>query len=103
MPDYKFKSKDFYDLLVKQKYLCPITGRELTPETTCAEHRIPLRMGGKHALENIYLVNEMASRLKRQFTEHEILEFALDVVRTLGEQNESIPGVAVKRKSTKSK
>ncbi|HMU84599.1 MAG TPA: HNH endonuclease signature motif containing protein [Leptospiraceae bacterium] len=81
---YTFKSKDFYGLLEKQKFKCPLTGRDLTPETTTAEHILPLKKGGQHALENIYLIDEMASKLKRQYAEEEIVHFAADILKTIG-------------------
>jgi hypothetical protein len=100
---YTFKAKDFYRLLEEQKYRCPITGRELTPETTCAEHIVPLRKGEVHELKSIYLVDQMASRLKRHYTEEEILQFAIDVVNALGDENGSgtISFVSGQRKGKK--
>ena len=48
--DYKFKAKEFYHLLDKQEYRCALTGRNLTPETTTAEHIVQLQDGGVHEL-----------------------------------------------------
>lgn len=81
---YVFRAKDFYALLESQNYRCPLTGRELTPETTCAEHIVPLRQGGTHALDNIYLVHDTVAKLKRHYKDSEILELANDIINTIG-------------------
>lgn len=98
---YTFRAKDFYALLESQNYRCPLTGRELTPETTCAEHIIPLRKGGIHALSNIYLVHETVARLKRHYTDAEIQELANDIINTIG-KNRADSELDRQRKSKKS-
>jgi hypothetical protein len=82
--NYKFTAKDFYGLLERQKYTCPLTNRELTPESTRAELIIPKERGGENALENIYLVNREVAKVKRSMLENEIFELALDIVKALG-------------------
>jgi len=78
---YTFRAKDFYFLLEKkQNYRCAISGIELTPGNTTAEHIIPLRRGGKHELSNIYLVDENVARLKRNLMEEEVIEIARRIV-----------------------
>ena len=81
---YRFKSKDFYYLLERQRYRCPVSGRELTPENCMAAHRVPIRKGGEHSLENIYLVTDGVTQIKKQLTDTELLELCKDIVRTLG-------------------
>ena len=44
---YNFKVSDFRELLEIQEKKCFLTGRELTPENTYAEHIQPLGKGGK--------------------------------------------------------
>ncbi len=83
---YKFTAKDFYALLEKQKYICPLTNRELTPETTRAELIIPKERGGRNAFENIYLVDRDAAKVKRSMLETEIFNLALDLVKTMGKK-----------------
>lgn len=81
---YKFSAKDFYALLERQKYTCPLTGRELTPETTRAELIIPKERGGLNEFQNIYLVNKDAAKVKRSMLEKEIFDLALDILKTMG-------------------
>lgn len=87
MKKYVFRAQDFYYLLEAQKYRCPLTGRELTPENCTAAHRIPLRRGGEHALDNIYLIVEEAAWLKRNLTDQELLDLCVNVVDTIGDQH----------------
>lgn len=81
---YRFKARDFYQLLEKQKYRCPVSGRELTPENCMAAHKIPLRNGGEHCLENIYLVTDAVTHIKRHLADSELLELCSDIRQTLG-------------------
>lgn len=83
---YKFMAKDFYEMLEKQEYRCPLTGRELTPDTTTAEHRIPLHDGGNHEKDNIYLINKEVGRIKRYMTEAEVLRLAFDIIKARGQE-----------------
>ncbi|AFM13301.1 HNH endonuclease [Turneriella parva] len=82
--NYKFTAKDFYALLEKQKYTCPLTNRELTPESTRAELIIPKERGGQNAFENIYLVDRDVAKVKRSMLETEIFALALDIVKSMG-------------------
>lgn len=84
--DYKFNAKDFRKLLETQKGKCYLTSRELTPENTNAEHILPLRKGGKHKVENICLVIDMVGKLKRYFTEEEIVLMSVDIIKTRGKK-----------------
>lgn len=81
---YKFAAKDFYAMLDRQNYRCALSGRELTPENTDAEHIIPLDQGGTHTLENIYLIVREAARLKRHLTEKEMIRLCFDILTTRG-------------------
>lgn len=79
--DFFWKRGDFYHLLEKkQKMRCALSGIELTPQTTVAEHKIPLRRGGKHELENIYLLDENVARLKKGLLDAEFVEIARKIV-----------------------
>lgn len=77
---YKFVAKDFYRLLEIQKWKCFLTGRTLEPENTNAEHIIPLRKGGEHEFKNICFVVEPLSKLKRYYTEEEIVHLAYEII-----------------------
>ncbi len=83
---FKFRAEHFYKLLNDQKYRCALTNRELTPENTNAEHILPLRKGGKHEPENICLVVDMIGKLKRYFSEEEIVLLASDIIKTKGKK-----------------
>jgi len=79
------RSKDLYELLEKQHYRCALTGRELVPEITDAEHIIPLDAGGMHDIDNIYLIVRDAARLKRYLTEEALLKLCYDIIVTKGQ------------------
>jgi hypothetical protein len=81
---YKFLAKDFYEMLEKQNYKCPLTGRELTPETTTAEHIVQLQAGGIHRKENIYLIHRDVARIKRFMSENDVINLAFDILKTMG-------------------
>ena len=91
--NYKFTAKDFYALLESQTYICPLTGRELTPSTTRAELIIPKERGGVSAFENIYLVDKDVAKIKRSMLEAEIVELAADILKTMGKKH----GYSVRR------
>ncbi len=81
---WTFRAKDFYALLEKQQRKCLITGRELTPETTVASHIVPLRRGGKHEVENIYLLMNDLLDVKKNLTDEELALLCHDVLKTIG-------------------
>lgn len=85
--NYKFTAKDFYALLEKQSYRCPLSGRELTPATTRAELIVPKERGGVNAFDNIYLVDKDVSKIKRSMLESEIVELAADILKTMGKKH----------------
>ncbi len=92
--NYKFKVSDFRDLLESQEKKCGLTGRELTPENTFAEHILPLGKGGSHSKNNIILVIDMLSKLKRYYTTEEIIDIAYDILAYNGKKY----GIKVSRK-----
>lgn len=80
-----FKASHFYELLEKQQYRCPYSGRELTAASCVAEHIIPLRKQGQHHADNVVLVDHQVAYLKRYLTDEEVLILALDIMKTMGE------------------
>lgn len=84
---YKFKAKDFYDILDNQEEKCFLSGRQLTPDITLAEHILPIRFGGKNTKDNICLVVEMLGRLKRYYKEEEIIQIAVDIINFKGKKH----------------
>jgi hypothetical protein len=83
---YKFRAADFYAMLESQEYKCPLTGRELTPESTTAEHRIQLQAGGVHEKENIYLIHKDVGKIKRFMSEADVVRLAFDILQTKGKE-----------------
>ena len=79
-----FKAQHFYELLEKQGYRCPYSGRELSPANCVAEHILPLRKQGRHEAGNIALVDQHVSFLKRYLTDEEVLQLAIDILSTMG-------------------
>lgn len=77
---FVFRAAHFYALLEQQEYRCALTGRELTPENTSAEHIIPLRKGGRHELANIFLVDDAVAKLKRYYSDEEVIQLAHELV-----------------------
>ncbi|MBL8019415.1 MAG: hypothetical protein JNM27_07100 [Leptospirales bacterium] len=77
---YSFRTKDFYALLERQKYKCALSGLDLTPQNTIAEHIVPLQQGGKHCFANIYLVETRVSKLKRNLLEQDVIDIAKAIV-----------------------
>lgn len=85
---FVFRAAHFYALLEQQEYRCALTGRELTPENTSAEHIIPLRKGGKHELSNIFLVDDAVAKLKRYYSDDEVIQLARELVTHAGRKRE---------------
>lgn len=82
--NYKFRSKDFYDLLNAQEYRCAYSNRELTPQNTHAVHIIPLGQNGEHKLSNITLIDKDIYYLKKQLSPEQLFELAKDIIETMG-------------------
>ncbi len=89
------RAKDLYALLEAQSYRCALSGRELTPEITDAEHIVPLDAGGEHTPDNIYLIVKDAARLKRYLPERDLMQLCFDILnhrgKTYGYQAIRIP------------
>lgn len=67
------KPRDLLGLLGRQQYRCALTGDELTPENTTADHKIPVSRGGSHELDNIALVTAKANAAKGTMTTEEFV------------------------------
>lgn len=90
---YNFKTEDFWIIIEKQKYTCALTGRVLTPLNTELEHRVPLKKGGEHKIENLYMIDHEVSKLAKDLTENEIVELAYEILKYKGNNY----GITVKR------
>lgn len=73
------KSRDVLDLLERQDYVCPLTGRKLTPETASLDHIVPLARGGDHAIENVWIVDCQANAAKGTLLADEFIQLCRDV------------------------
>ena len=62
-------------------YRCAISGRELTPETATLDHIIPIARGGKHCIENVWVVHAQVNAAKGTMTVEEFLAVCHDVVK----------------------
>ncbi|TGK19000.1 hypothetical protein EHO61_08855 [Leptospira fluminis] len=82
--DYKFTTEEFDKLLLVQKKKCYLTGRPLTMANINLSHIIPFSKGGTHDFNNLCFVVEEAKRIKRHYTDEEIVELAVDIIKHLG-------------------
>ncbi|WP_032925443.1 HNH endonuclease [Leptospira santarosai] len=83
---FRFRSEHFYKLLSQQKGICYLTGRDLYPVDTLVEHIVPLRKGGEHEFKNTCLIISPLSKLKRYYTEEEIVHISADIIKYKGNQ-----------------
>jgi len=73
------KSREVLDLLERQDYTCPLTGRKLTPETASLDHVVPLCRDGHHAIENIWIVDCQANAAKGTLSAEEFIHLCQEV------------------------
>lgn len=78
-------------LLERQKYLCFLTGWELTPHNVSLDHRMPVSRGGTHTLSNAQALHEEVNRAKGTLTNEEFIELCRAVVRHSDQQQRSQP------------
>ena len=78
-PTGKATSKRLRQLLEYQEYMCSLTGVELEPETTEADHIVPRSLGGLNTIENIQLVTKQANRAKGTMPNDEFIELCRQV------------------------
>jgi 5-methylcytosine-specific restriction endonuclease McrA len=66
-------SRMILNLLEKQGYRCALSGRQLTPETASIDHVLPLSRGGRHAIENLCIVDHQVNVAKGTLTLEEFV------------------------------
>lgn len=72
----KKRVNDLKVLFLKQKQRCPYTGIILIIGTnTSLDHKIPKSKGGKDEIQNLQWVHIWANLAKRDYSEHEFIEF----------------------------
>jgi hypothetical protein len=67
-------------LLEWQNYRCALTGRLLTPETASLDHIVPVRDGGKHAVENVQVLHKDINRAKSTLAHEQFIQLCREVV-----------------------
>jgi len=72
--------RSVFQLLEKQRYRCALTGRQLTPDTTCLDHIVPVSRGGKHCLSNAQLLHKETNRAKAALNNEEFIQLCREVV-----------------------
>lgn len=85
-PVFKFRMEQFKELLKIQGKRCFLTGRALTPGNVSGAHIRPLIKGGEHEFKNLSLVIDELKQLKRYNTTDEIVDFAVDIIKTWGKK-----------------
>jgi CRISPR/Cas system Type II protein with McrA/HNH and RuvC-like nuclease domain len=78
-------------LLEHQHYRCALTGRRLTSHTAALDHIVPMRRGGKHAIENTQVLHKDVNRAKGSLTSEEFLGMCREVVRWADTAREKLP------------
>ena len=68
-------------LLAYQRYRCALSGRELTPETASLDHIVPIRLGGKHTMENVQVLHKDVNRAKNSLTNDEFIAICREIVQ----------------------
>ncbi|WP_061236446.1 hypothetical protein [Leptospira santarosai] len=82
--EMSYGAKDFWNIIQKQKGKCAITGRELTPLNTQIELRDPYKEKDRLSLTNIYAVEKSVSYLARHYSELDIVNLAVEIIRHRG-------------------
>lgn len=72
------------ELLKRQQYLCALSGRVLTPESAALDHIVPVRVGGRHIIENAQVLDKDVNRAKNALTNTEFLSLCREVVGWCG-------------------
>lgn len=83
MPSAKtdtIKVRDLLAMLDSQGRQCALSGRQLTPETLSADHRIPIASGGAHAIDNVWLVDQEVNVAKGTMSCEAFIQLCRDVV-----------------------
>lgn len=73
------KATALRQVLERQGYRCALSGLELTPQNCSADHVLPLKRGGSHAIENIQLVREEVNAAKGTMTNGEFITMCRQV------------------------
>ena len=80
-------AKRLLEILQKQKFTCPISGRALTPETASLDHIIPLSRGGEHSLSNVWIVDQQINHAKATLLLDEFIVLCRNIVSHQSDRN----------------
>lgn len=80
-PSGQVTATNLKKLLEHQRYLCAITGIELTPQTVALDHIVPLSSGGADSMENVQLVHAVVNAMKGTLGMGEFIEWCKLVAR----------------------
>jgi hypothetical protein len=72
--------RDIRRLIERQGYRCALTGIPLTPELATIDHRIPIRSGGRHAIDNLQVLHRTVNSAKGTLDESEFIAMCRAVV-----------------------
>lgn len=73
--------RDLRRLLERQRGLCPVCSRVMTPATMSLDHIIPISRGGKHTIGNLAYVHRRCNSLKSASTMTELRKAFQDGTR----------------------
>ena len=85
-------AKQVLELVKQQGYRCPISNRELTPETASLDHIVPLGRGGDHDIGNVWIVHHEVNSAKGTLTLEEFVRLCREVVKHQGAAHEPEDG-----------
>lgn len=77
--DNDITAKRVMELVEAQNYRCPLSGRELTPNTASLDHKIPLSRGGAHTLDNIWILHREVNVAKGTLTAEEFVTLCREI------------------------
>jgi 5-methylcytosine-specific restriction endonuclease McrA len=77
----KITAFDLWKIVRKQKLLCPLSGRRLTPSSISIDHILPGSKGGKNVVANIRLTDKDANIAKNKLTDAEFISLCREVVK----------------------
>ncbi len=60
-------------LIDQQDYKCGLSGVDLSPQCSSLDHRRPLSLGGKHAMQNVEWVHPIINKMKGTLTREEFI------------------------------
>lgn len=66
-------------IVERQGYRCALSGRQLTPESACADHIRPLSAGGSDSSDNCQVLDEQVNRAKGTMATDDFVRMCIEV------------------------